>query len=591
MKTFLKTLSLAALVAVAFGPAQLFAQDSSTPTGPVPAQNNNTAQVQNNTTAPPFDQSQAPPPDQSQASPPEQSAPQGQPQDPKSVTFQTFYNKLSGMGTWFQVANYGYVWQPTENNSNWRPYTYGHWVNSNQGMTWVSDEPFGWATYHYGRWANLDNYGWVWVPGYTWAPAWVSWRNSDDNTDTSDDVVGWAPLPPDTFAGIDYAGPGFFDLGYDNGFGFHIGDDCDTVYGIGPSWYNFCPVAYLGDPAPWRHFADRRNNFAIINRTHNVTNVNVFNEGGGGRFGRVNAGGPDSATLARSHTPVRTVHLTAASSLAANGHRNGGSLAVYAPNVRANSATGARPQRVAGNFGTVAVNRGTDINRPLAVNSRVRGTTATPAQIQAATAGSSASAAPGIARTGTTFSRTLNQPLTSFRPAPTAGTNGRHENVAQSPVSATVHVPALTSHKSASAFTGESAVAHHATATPPHTAATSSSPSFFSSFFHSSNASGTAAPTSYTHSSSNPKPAYHSSVVPTFHSGAASSFHTSVAPSFHANPAPSFHPQSSFHASAPTTHFGGGGAPAAHFGGGAVAAHASGGGGGGGGHSGGGQHH
>ena len=32
--------------------------------------------------------------------------------------------------------------------------------------------------------------GWYWVPGRVWAPAWVSWRRSND-------YVGWAPLPPD----------------------------------------------------------------------------------------------------------------------------------------------------------------------------------------------------------------------------------------------------------------------------------------------------------------------------------------------------------------------------------------------------------
>ena len=25
-----------------------------------------------------------------------------------------------------------------------------------------------------------------------------------------------------------------------------IGDDCDLAYGIGPWWYNFCPVAFIG---------------------------------------------------------------------------------------------------------------------------------------------------------------------------------------------------------------------------------------------------------------------------------------------------------------------------------------------------------
>jgi hypothetical protein len=33
------------------------------------------------------------------------------------------------------------------------------------------------------------DYGWVWIPGQVWAPAWVVWRWGDG-------WVGWAPLPP-----------------------------------------------------------------------------------------------------------------------------------------------------------------------------------------------------------------------------------------------------------------------------------------------------------------------------------------------------------------------------------------------------------
>src|ERR1700761_3860285 len=128
---------------------------------------------------------------------PPQSAPTAL-DDSNGVSFQTFYDQLANQGTWIQSKDYGYVWQPTETDPNWRPYTYGHWVNTDQGMTWDSDEQFGWATYHYGRWVNLDGTGWVWVPGYTWAPAWVSWRQDQDD-------VGWAPLPPESDQGIDYA--------------------------------------------------------------------------------------------------------------------------------------------------------------------------------------------------------------------------------------------------------------------------------------------------------------------------------------------------------------------------------------------------
>jgi hypothetical protein len=42
--------------------------------------------------------------------------------------------------------------------------------------------------FHYGRWVILPT-GWAWVPGYTWAPAWVSFRSSDG-------YIGWSPLGP-----------------------------------------------------------------------------------------------------------------------------------------------------------------------------------------------------------------------------------------------------------------------------------------------------------------------------------------------------------------------------------------------------------
>src|SRR5438046_1484143 len=115
MKTLLKTLGLAAALAFALFAGEIRAQDDTT-------------QADSRT------------------------------QDDSNVSFQTFYDQLASEGTWIKSDDYGYVFQPTENDPNWRPYTYGHWVDTDRGMTWVSDEPFGWATYHYGRWVNLDGY-------------------------------------------------------------------------------------------------------------------------------------------------------------------------------------------------------------------------------------------------------------------------------------------------------------------------------------------------------------------------------------------------------------------------------------------------
>jgi hypothetical protein len=105
-----------------------------------------------------------------------------------AVTFETFHDGLAPYGEWISVGAYGRVWRPHV-AAGWRPYYYGHWDWSDEGWLWVSDEPWGWGPYHYGRWA-FDSYnGWLWVPGYQWAPAWVSWRFGGA-------AVGWAPLAP-----------------------------------------------------------------------------------------------------------------------------------------------------------------------------------------------------------------------------------------------------------------------------------------------------------------------------------------------------------------------------------------------------------
>jgi len=129
-----------------------------------------------------------------------------------TASYDTFYNQLDRYGDWRETSDYGYVWQPRQAQSRtWRPYTDGHWVYTDVGWTWVSQEPFGWATYHYGRWTRLRNIGWVWVPGDEWAPAWVSWRKSND-------YVGWAPLPP--------------EARFDRGTGIH--NWSDSYYDVGP---------------------------------------------------------------------------------------------------------------------------------------------------------------------------------------------------------------------------------------------------------------------------------------------------------------------------------------------------------------------
>jgi hypothetical protein len=100
-----------------------------------------------------------------------------------------FQAPLAAHGAWIEVGSYGRCWRPASVAVEWRPYSYGHWVWTDCGWYWASDEPWAWACYHYGSWAYETGYGWIWVPGVEWAPAWVSWRFGGG-------YCGWAPLGP-----------------------------------------------------------------------------------------------------------------------------------------------------------------------------------------------------------------------------------------------------------------------------------------------------------------------------------------------------------------------------------------------------------
>jgi hypothetical protein len=104
------------------------------------------------------------------------------------VDEQTFRDRLSPYGHWEWVPEYGEVWVPAV-SAAWRPYWYGHWVLTDWGWTFASDDPWGWAVYHYGRWGFSPAFGWYWVPGFVWGPAWVSWR-------VGYGWCSWAPLGP-----------------------------------------------------------------------------------------------------------------------------------------------------------------------------------------------------------------------------------------------------------------------------------------------------------------------------------------------------------------------------------------------------------
>jgi len=238
------------------------------------------------------------------------------------VSVDFFYNNLSG-GNWIEVGDYGYGWQPdiTVSDPNWRPYSDGYWAYTDVGWTWVSYEDFGWATYHYGRWSRVADYGWVWFPGndLEWGPAWVSWR-------TGGDYIGWAPLPP-RGPGIAYAG-------------VSIGGQVDVEFDIGPAYYNFVDVRYIGEPVLRDRIFAPSQNVTYINQTVNVTNITYNNN-------TVYNYGPDySALSARSSRPIQrlnierqqNVDLSTAAKSGALTKVQGDKLVVAAPNKLQKSA-------------------------------------------------------------------------------------------------------------------------------------------------------------------------------------------------------------------------------------------------------------
>jgi hypothetical protein len=205
--------------------------------------------------------------------------PQAKSQD---VSVDFFYNNLNG-GSWVEVGNYGYCWQPdvAVSDASWRPYADGYWAYTDEGWTWVSYEDFGWATYHYGRWVRLADYGWVWRPGYEWGPAWVSWRFGGG-------YAGWAPLPPET------------EVVYESR---PLTGHLDVEFDIGPGYYNFVDLRYIGEPVLRSRIVDVSQNVTYINQTVNVTNITYKNK-------TVYNYGPDLNTVNQySSRPIQKLKL------------------------------------------------------------------------------------------------------------------------------------------------------------------------------------------------------------------------------------------------------------------------------------------
>ena len=207
-----------------------------------------------------------------------------QPQyDNVSGSYNDFYQDLANYGQWIEDPQYGFVWSPNVDGS-FRPYyTNGYWAMTEYGNTWVSDYPWGWACFHYGRWTYDDYYGWLWIPGPYWGPAWVSWRYGEG-------FYGWAPLGPNYASGVDYVCPN--------------------------SWWVFIPPQYIYSGNYYRYWYGPRDNRHIIVNTNYVNNTYVNNN-------ITYVTGPRQKEVENaSHQPVQVYHLKSSRALNTRVHNN-----------------------------------------------------------------------------------------------------------------------------------------------------------------------------------------------------------------------------------------------------------------------------
>ena len=99
-------------------------------------------------------------------------------------------DELERNGEWVYDEPQGYVYVPRV-RVGWSPYTYGRWIYTAYGWTWVDDEPWGFVTSHYGRWGYSSRIGWHWMPRTGFAGAWVAWSSPVGRWNQT---IGWCAL-------------------------------------------------------------------------------------------------------------------------------------------------------------------------------------------------------------------------------------------------------------------------------------------------------------------------------------------------------------------------------------------------------------
>jgi hypothetical protein len=198
---------------------------------------------------------------------------------------------------------------------DFKPYaTNGQWVYTDAGWTWASNYPWGWATFHYGRWFYEDGYGWMWIPGQEWAPAWVSWRSSPD-------YYGWAPLGPSVSVAVSMGGG----------------------YNPPPHYWNFVPHQYVTSPQINNYYVNEQRNVTIINNTTVINNTTIINNNTNIRNTNYVVGPNPNEVSRYTGATVRPVVLRESSSPGERINNNG--YSIYRPRVAAapQGNSGGRP--------------------------------------------------------------------------------------------------------------------------------------------------------------------------------------------------------------------------------------------------------
>jgi hypothetical protein len=276
--------------------------------------------------------------------------------DPSALT--DFHTALDPYGSWVDDPTYGTVWSPSDSvvGSDFSPYvSNGSWTYDDYGQyVWVSDYDWGWAPFHYGRWAYLGT-RWGWIPGRTYAGAWVSWRYGGG-------YVGWAPLPPTWY--------------WRGGYAFGLGH-------VPYAPYSFCGAHDVFNHNIGGRVVTGANVGAVASHTQPYVPAHPTVGGVGRTPGHPTVGGPSPSSLGLganeiAHTPANNVGVAHAQTFARPGTAQ--SLGAHAPATMAPRAASAFTSRNSAVATAQAYRNSSTYGRyaPVATSPRYQGISPTP---------------------------------------------------------------------------------------------------------------------------------------------------------------------------------------------------------------------